>query len=213
MGLYTWTRAGVYRDEETLWRDNLAKNADAWQAHNRLGQIYFNQGRFSDASPHLQRASALKPELADNHNQLGLVYCRLNQFEQGIAEYREALRLKEAKPGTLQSRATIRTNLANALTITANNITERMAAGGVDLVAQQVAMSHYHEAIWQYQEALKLQPRQPAIHRNLGRLLARMGKYPEAIQHLRAVLEIVPNEPNARELLRALEQERPADSQ
>ena len=41
----------------------------------------------------------------------------------------------------------------------------------------------------------------------LWHLLAGLGKKAEAIEHLKIVPEIVPNEPNARELLHALEPE------
>ncbi len=209
MTLYSATRAAAYRDEETLWKDNLSKNPDAWQAHNRLGQVYFDRGEFVDAASHFERAAALKPNLADNHNQLGLVYSRLGRFEEGIAEYRAGISLKSAKPATAQtaSMATMRTNLANALTISANNMADG-ASGNRD-----EAMRRYAEAITEYDEALKLQPKQPAIHRNLGILLARLGRKAEAIQHLRMALEIVPNEPNAREVLEALERDTPERSQ
>jgi tetratricopeptide (TPR) repeat protein len=120
------TRAEVYRNEETLWEDNLSKNPDAWQAHNRLGQRFFNQEKYVEAAPHFELAARLKPELADNYNQLGLVYCRLGRFEEGIAEYRKGLRLKEAKSSTANDAGTAKmeANLANALTITAIHMTE-----------------------------------------------------------------------------------------
>jgi tetratricopeptide (TPR) repeat protein len=209
MAAYSWNRAGVYHDEETLWTDNLAKNPDAWQAHNRLGQFYFDQGKFAEAAPHFERAAALKPELADNHNQLGLVYARLERFEQGIAEYRLALRLKEKNPATAGGSgvATMRTNLANALTLTANNMSEGSSAA--DPAAHDEAMRRYTEAIAEYEKALELEPRHPAIHRNLAIVLARLGRNREAVEHLRTVLEIVPNEPVARDLLQELERNAP----
>ena len=40
---------------------------------------------------------------------------------------------------------------------------------------------------------------------NLGMLLAQLGRYDEAIPHLRATLQMVPNEPAARETLEAIE--------
>jgi tetratricopeptide (TPR) repeat protein len=69
-------------------------------------------------------------------------------------------------------------------------------------------MQRYEEAIREYKEALKLEPQHPAIHRNLGVLLARLGRYDEAIEHLRAVLQVVPDEPLARETLNAIEAQR-----
>jgi len=201
MGTYAFGRAEVYRNEETLWQDNLSKNPDAWQAHIMMAQRRFKQERYAEAAYHAGRAAELKPELADIHNQLGLAYCRLERFEEGIAEYRTALRLKEAKPFTARSAgvAKIRANLANALAITANHLSESAPT------IPEEAMRRYDEAIRQYEEALELDPQQPAIHRNLGLLLAQLGRYDEAIPHLRATLQMVPNEPAARETLDTIE--------
>jgi tetratricopeptide (TPR) repeat protein len=204
MGVYAWQRTQVFHDEESLWRDSLVKNPDAWQAHARLGQYFFRQEKYSDAIEHLQRAVELKPELPEHHNLLGLAYCRAERFEEGIAEYREALRLKEAKPSTAQtaSVATVRANLANALTIVGNNLGSRAS----EIPAE--AMRRYDEAITQYEKALELEPNQPAIHRNLGMLLARLGRYDEAKMHLQRTLQIVPNERAAREALEEIEAQR-----
>jgi protein O-mannosyl-transferase len=204
MGTYAFDRAEVYRNEETLWQDNLSKNPDAWQAHIMMAQRRFKQERYAEAAYHAGRAAELKPELADIHNELGLAYCRLERFEEGIAEYRTALQLKEAKPSTASSAgvAKIRTNLANALAITANHLSDSAPT------VPEEAMRRYDEAIRQYEEALELDPQQPAIHRNLGMLLAQLGRYDEATAHLRATLQMVPNEPLARETLDAIEASR-----
>jgi tetratricopeptide (TPR) repeat protein len=135
---------------------------------------------------------------------LGLAYCRLERFDEGIAEYRKALQLKEAKSSSARSAgvATIRTNLANALTITANRLRDSAPT------IPEEATRRYDEAIREYEEALELEPQQPAIHRNLGMLLVKLGRYDEAIPHLRTTLQIVPNEPVAREMLDAIEASR-----
>jgi len=204
MGTDAFSRAEIYRNEERLWQDNLSKNPDAWQAHIQIAQRRFKQERYAEAAYHAGRAAELKPELADIHNQLGLAYCRLERFDEGIAEYRKALQLKEAKPSAARSAgvAKIRTNLANALTITANHLSESAST------VPEEAMRRYEEAIREYEEALALEPQQPAIHRNLGMLLVKLGRYDEAIPHLRATLQIVPNEPVAREMLDAIEANR-----
>ena len=204
MGTYAFDRAEVYRNEETLWQDNLSKNPDAWQAHIMMAQRRFKQERYAEAAYHAGRAAELKPELADIHNELGLAYCRLERFEDGIAEYRKALQLKEAKPSAARSAgvAKIRANLANALAITANHLSESATT------VPEEAVRRYDEAIRQYEEALEIDPQQPAIHRNLGMLLAQLGRYDEAIPHLRATLQMVPNEPTARQLLDEIEARR-----
>lgn len=216
MAGYTWVRAGVYRDEETLWQDNFSKNPNTWQGHNRIGQLLFNQEKFADAALHFERAAQLKPELADNYNLLGLVYCRLQRFEEGIAQYRKGLQIKEEKSSTAQTigTATIRVNLANALTLTGNNFSElaRSASDQGGAAAAQADMkeanARFTEAVEQYEKALIVEPEHPAIHRNLGILLSELGRTDEAIVHLRKVLQLVPNEPAARETLEAIEAQR-----
>jgi Flp pilus assembly protein TadD len=216
MGAYTWARTEIYRNEETLWQDNFSKNPDAWQGHNRIGQVFFDQGKFAEAAQHFKRATELKPELPDNYNSLGLAYCRLERFDEGIVEYRKALQLKEEKSSTAKSAgvATMRTNLANALTLTANNLIDSAQArsGESAIIAaeadRKAAMERYNEAVNQYEKALELEPQHPAIHRNLGLVLIRLGRYDEAIVHLQTVLRLVPDEPTAREALDAIERQR-----
>ncbi|PYK76792.1 MAG: hypothetical protein DME38_15830 [Verrucomicrobia bacterium] len=216
MGSYTWARAGVYRDEQTLWQDNFSKNPNTWQGHNRVGQLLFKQEKFAEAAPHFERAVQLKPELADNYNLLGLVYCRLQRFEEGIAQYRKGLQLNEGRPSTAQSvsTATMRVNLANALSLTGNSFSNLAQAASErgDVTAAQAdtkeADARFTEAIEQYEKALAIEPEHPAIHRNLGILLSRLGRNEEAIPHLRKVLQLVPNEPSAREILDMIEAQR-----
>jgi len=216
MGSYTWVRAGVYRDEQTLWQDNFSKNPNTWQGHNRVGQLLFSQEKFAEALPHFEQAVQFKPQLADNYNLLGLVYCRLQRFEEGIAQYRKGLQLKEKSPSTAQSvsTATMRVNLANALALTGNTFSElaRAASDQGDMAAAQAdakeSNARFTEAVEQYEKALAIEPEHPAIHRNLGILLSQMGRNEEAIVHLRKVLELVPNEPAARETLESIEGQR-----
>ena len=216
MGSYTWGRAGVYRDEQTLWQDNFSKNPNTWQGHNRVGQLLFKQEKFAEAAPHFERAVQLKPELADNYNLLGVVYCRLQRFEEGIAQYRKGLQLNEGRPSTAQSvsTATMRVNLANALSLTGNSFSDLAQAASErgDVTAAQAdtkeANARFTEAIEQYEKALAIEPEHPAIHRNLGILLSRLGRNEEAIPHLRKVLQLVPNEPSAREILDMIEAQR-----
>jgi Flp pilus assembly protein TadD len=97
------------------------------------------------------------------------------------------------------------------LALTGNSFSDlaRAASDQGDVATAQAdtkeANSRFTEAIEQYEKALAIQPGNPAIHRNLGILLSRLGRIEEAIPHLRRVLQLVPNEPSAREILEAIE--------
>ena len=194
MALYSWDRASIYKNEETLWLDVLSKNPDAWQGHQRIGETLFRDGKFREATEHLKRAAELKPNNPDIHNMLGLSFCREERFEEGIAEYQKAiestLNRKRHARGPL---ATIHTNFANALGMIAN---------------RTGASEGYERAVNEYGEALKLDPDNAATHRNLALVLAQIGAYDNAIAHLERTLQLMPGEPVATEMLAAIRQQR-----
>ena len=191
----TWARARVYQSEESLWRDTLAKNPDTWQGHSRLGQLLFARGEIGAATEHYRRAAELKPELAPNHNNLGLAYARQRMFAQAVAAYREAV---TRSPENAKSTATFRVNLANALGVWANQI--ETESGSID-----AAWPLYEEAARTYRAVLAVDERNAAAHRNLAMVLIQLGRKAEATEHVRATLRLVPNEPLATEMLQELE--------
>ena len=195
---YTWARATVYRSEESLWRDTLAKNPDTWQGHNRLGQLLFARRDFAGAADHYQRAAVLKPDLAPNHNNLGLAYARQERFDLAVAAYREAI---ARSPANAKSTTTFRINLANALGAWGNQVETR---SGTLEQARQL----YEEAAAGYRVVLAMDDRDAVAHRNLGMVLAQVGRLAEAAEHLRTTLRLIPNEPVATEILEEIRNSR-----
>ena len=94
LGVCTWRQARVYKNLETLWRDTLAKNPNAWMAHNNLGIVLQKSGRETEAIEHLERVLRLKPDYAAAHYNLGVTLGQLGRLQEAIARYEQALRLK-----------------------------------------------------------------------------------------------------------------------
>src|ERR1035441_1680146 len=67
LALLTWIQAAVYASQETLWRDTLSKNSQAWAAYNNLGNAATDP---DEALGYYQAALRLKPDyaLACNHS-------------------------------------------------------------------------------------------------------------------------------------------------
>ena len=68
----TWVRCHAFKDLETLWRDTISKNPEAWMAHSNLGSILISQGRFEEAIGHCSTALRMNPGNAWIHGARGV---------------------------------------------------------------------------------------------------------------------------------------------
>jgi tetratricopeptide (TPR) repeat protein len=165
LGMATWQRTLVYKSEETLWTDTLAKNPDCWIGHNNLGKALYQKGQVDEAMAQCQRALEIDPKYAEAHSNLGMALFQKGQVDEAVAHYQKAL---EINPND----ATTHYNFGNAL----------FQKGQVD------------EAVAHYQKALEIQPSFAAAHSNIGNALFQKGQLNEAVAQFQKALEINPND-------------------
>lgn len=161
----TWERSGVYADDATLWRDNLARNPNAWLAHNNLGNALQRAGKLAEAKEQYEQALLLMPDYPEAENNLGTALGEAGEYEQAIGHFVRALRM-------VPTYAQAHYNFGNAL----------------------VHLGRPTEALTQYQEALKIRPDYPEAQYNMGIALMQLGRVPEAIGHFEEALRIDPND-------------------
>jgi hypothetical protein len=92
--LWTWQRTGVWRNDETLWRDTLARNPAAWMAYNNLGNALLAQGHAEAAAAEYRETIRLKPDYSNAHYNLGIVNFQRGEYEEAESQFREAARIK-----------------------------------------------------------------------------------------------------------------------
>ncbi len=168
LGLSTWRQGGMYRDEETLFRETLARNPDSYFVHLDFGTLLFLQpGRLQEAIAEFEAAVRLKPDSLEAHENLGVALAAApDRLPDAVAEYQAALRYKPDSAG-------VHNNLGLAL----SSLPGRLP-----------------DAIAEYQTALGIEPDFAAAHDNLGNALAKLpGRLPEAIAEYRAALGIQPD--------------------
>lgn len=90
----TWKQAHVYESSETLYRDTLAKNPDAWLAHNNLGVVLMGDGRVVEARAHFDETLRLYPGFPQGQNNMGALLEMTGRGREAESRYREALRLR-----------------------------------------------------------------------------------------------------------------------
>jgi len=168
----TFARCHVYADEETLWRDTVAQNDDAWIAHNNLGILLAQQGKNDEAAKQFERTLTLRPEHTGALANLGYLQELMGRDDEAALTLARAA---AARP----SDADARTHLAHVL-FRLHRATE----------ALPVAL-----------EAARLRPDDPDALADAGALLLGAGRPAEAIPYLMRALALRPGFARALSLL------------
>ena len=202
LGSLTFAQASLYRDSETLYRETLVRNPDAWLVHNNLGNILMESpGRQAEAMDHFGAAIRIKPDYWEAHLSLGNALLAMpGRLADATAEYQTAVNLA---PDSDRAH----TNLGNALLRsgqpaaamaqlhTALQLNPQSAEAYIDLGnALQQTSGGLQEAIAAYQAALQIDPARPEAHNNLGRALAQVsGRLPDAIAQFEEATRLKPD--------------------
>ena len=165
LGGLTWRQSAVYRNRETLWRDALARNPDAWMAHENLGVWLLETGRVAEAVEHFRRSIDLNPNTAEAHNAYGTVLQLSGRLEEGEVEVRQALKLE---PSFMSAHI----NLA-------------------DILRKQ---GRLNEAVEEYKFILERIPASGHARVGLADTLCLLGRADEAVPYYHDVLEANPND-------------------
>lgn len=202
----TWSQAGIYENEETLWKATIATNPDSWMAHNNLAIQFVQSGRVEAALPHYERAIQLNPQYAEGHYNLGTALVRLGQPNEAINRYRRAV---ELFPGYASAHSNLANVLAQtgrlnesvahfsrALELNPNNVAAHAKLG--DVFAR---LGRKTEAVASLHRAVAIDPTDLEAQSNLGRTLAETGRVKEGLVHLRRAVEINPADANAQNSL------------
>jgi protein O-mannosyl-transferase len=198
LGGATWKRAIVYRAPETLWRDNVAKNPDAWAAHNNLGVALRERGEADEAFDHFTQAVRLKPDFPEAHYNLGIVLFRLGKLREATGHFEQALQFRPAYPEVYNNLGMIfkgqkQYERAVEQFQEALKYKPDLLEARTNLGVTLSIMGRYDEAIDQFQEALRIKPDSADMHNNLGVMLMMKGSTEQAITHFTEALRIRPD--------------------
>lgn len=132
-------------------------------AHNNLGLVLTDLGRFDEALASFRRALKIKPDDARTNNNLGIVLLDLGQLNDAAECFSHALKIKP-------DYAKAYFNLGNVLR----------------------DLGQFEDAAVNYRRAIQLKPDYAIAHVNLGTVLRELGKQADALKSYRNALEIDP---------------------
>jgi protein O-mannosyl-transferase len=103
LGLYgygTYQRNKIWLDEETLWKDAIAKSPKNGLGWINYGLTFLNNRDFKGAEPYFLRALEILPQYAPVHTNLGITYQNLGQIEKAQDYFKKSIETKFRQPST-----------------------------------------------------------------------------------------------------------------
>lgn len=197
LGVLSWGRAQVFRNDGTLWRDTLAKDPNSLLAKNNMGVLLHGKHQYVEAEKYFREAVRLKPHYLEGLTNLGLVLTALGSYDEAEQKLQEALRIQadywkaryflahlyylQGRPAESE-REFHRAILADPT----------MADAYYDLGGLLQEQRRHAKAAENFRKAIELEPTLAKAYFALGKTLAAQGKYSDAIQTLRRGLDVEP---------------------
>jgi tetratricopeptide (TPR) repeat protein len=147
-----------------------------YTAHLNLGNVYRRERAFDKAEDSLSRALSIRPDDPEIHYSLGMLYIQKNDFDRAAGYLEHAIALRPDYPEAL------------------NNL-------GVLYVRRQ----DYTKAEDEFLAGIKVAPRFEQSYLNLARLYATQNNRQKARDVLQQLLQLQPDNANARQALEVLQ--------
>jgi Flp pilus assembly protein TadD len=160
-----------WKDSETLFRHTLTVTTDNAMAHAILGRLLDVNGKSDEAREQLVAAVKINPRAPEALESLGTYYARHQDYSNAVVYWRQAMQYGPAPRAHL--------NLGKLM------VTQGYPAQAVDELAA----------------AASLEPENAEIRKELGTVLAQLGRFDEAVIHLDAAIAIDPGDAVAHDQL------------
>jgi tetratricopeptide (TPR) repeat protein len=198
VGIASWQRTWVFKTEDALWTDTLAKNPNSWAAHNNLANVFIEKGQVDDAMVQYQKALEVNPNYAEALNNLGLALFRKGWVDDAVAQFQKALAINSnyvLAHNNLGLALVQRGQVDDAVAHyrKALEIKPDFAEAHSNLGVALLQKGQLDDAVAHYQRALEISPDSPEAHYNLGNTLFQKGRVDDAVAHYQKALEINPN--------------------
>jgi tetratricopeptide (TPR) repeat protein len=183
LGLLTWNRAQAFGDGESLWRDTLARNPEAWMAWNNLAGLELASGRWAEAAADERQALRFQPNYGDGWFNLGMAVWNQGKLDEAVGYFKRSIEINpKVYHPTFERR--------------------RILVEGY-LGAWEAKRGHKSDSLAHFRTAAALSPSAPWIRFNLAGSFWENGRAGEARAECAKALALSPADPGG-ELCRAL---------
>ncbi len=169
-----------------------------YQAYNNAGEIYYEQGKITEAETYFRKAIELKPDYSEAVENYGRILFSKNQINAAIKEYREAIKLNSRNSSAyyhLGEALIAKGQYSNAIKYLQTSLylfpnsapVHNMLGKAYEMQKNETA------AIAEYKKASLIKPEYPAPYLSLANIYENRGDEEFAISELRNALSINPN--------------------
>ncbi|MBF0490406.1 MAG: tetratricopeptide repeat protein [Candidatus Omnitrophica bacterium] len=164
LGILTYQRNLVWKNESSLWEDIVAKSPNKSRPHNNLALSYDLKGDYVNALKEYQKAVELYPNDAQTYYNMGVVYGKMQNINQALVEYNKAIQVDPNYADAYCNRGTIYSSFGK-----------------------------FSQAITDYSKAIVLTPKRAVLYINRGNSYNLNGNLERAIEDYNKVIELDPN--------------------
>jgi len=158
---------GDYADADKWFSEVVAEtpnDSDAWYL---LGRARYNENKFTAAIDAFEHALTLRPNHVEAENNIGLSWKELNQGEKARAAFQSAIDWQGDSPHDPQPFLNLGVLLSNS--------------------------NQNEQAIPLLRKAISIDPKNPAVHEQLGKIYMTIDRLPEAQSELEQAVSLAPN--------------------
>lgn len=191
-----------YTEATNYFEQALERDSTLADAHFKLGLIYHRKGQHENAVYHLQQAEQFKTQFNRVYFRLGEILYLLQRYPEAEKQFKMAI---EKEPNYLIPRYHLGlSQIAQGQTEIAQATLEKYTELTVDDARPYIQLGNIYKqkddiqkAIAAYQKAITISIVETDAHYNLAYLYADQKEYAKAVQHLKTVLRLQPDHPNA----------------
>lgn len=188
----------------------IAINPRIAMFHSNLGEAYRTIGRVEESEASCRQAIDLEPGLPEAHLNLGASLLQQHKFDAALSAYAQALVCRPGFIDALLGQGDVLLRLDNPIQalLSYQCIIDMQPDNAAALTRIGITLrklGRIADAIEHYEKAIKRCPKIPELHNNLALLYQQTGHIEAAVNSLRTMLTLTPDDDVARHILDSIE--------
>ena len=200
--ILTFERNKTWKDDLTLWTDNIEKAPDCPRPYSLRGHAYFDLGDYEKALSDFTKSIQLNPNFADPYLNRGNTYGTLKEWDKSIADFSKAIELDPMLVMSYKNRGKTYAAIQQWDKAVAD-FTKAIEINPYDAEAYNERgivyknTSQLDKAIADYSKAIEFNPNNPLYYYNRGFAYGLNQEQDYALADYSTVLEMAPEYINA----------------